>query len=122
MSQVRKSSRANFGVNSQRPLMPGVDDEMQKKASKLLWVFYKKGDPKPFTLEYKYSRWEKEFTLPMRLAMQPKDRCNVWYDGEWIRASLCALCVKEKVSVVEKQVFETVAAADSSLTDISFAP
>ena len=102
--------------------MPGVDDEMQENASKLLWVFYKEGDPKPFTLEYNCSRWEKEYTLPMRLAMQPKDRCKVWYNGEWIRASLCALFVKEQVSVVEKQVFETVAAADSSLTDISFAP
>ena len=31
MPQVRKSSRANMGVNSQQPLMSGVDDKINKR-------------------------------------------------------------------------------------------
>ena len=101
--------------------MPGADDEKLKTAGKLVCVLYRKGELKSLRLDYNSSKWYDGFTMSEKLALRPKEKFNVWYKGECIMTSLCAISVKNRVHVVEKEVFDTVAAADHNLSDMSFA-
>ena len=39
---LRKSQRANCGVNPSVEMMVGVNDELERKAQRYLWVFFTK--------------------------------------------------------------------------------
>ena len=119
---MRKSSRANCGLNPQLRIMTGADENLDKEASKHVWVFYKKHDKKPFELEYNSPRWPREYTTAMKMNMKPKEKVMLYFDHGYIKSSLCAIPLRSNKIEVERNVEARVAQAETSLTDVSFAP
>ena len=116
---LRKSQRANCGVNPSVEMMVGVNDELERKAHRYLWVFYKKHDKQPFEIEFNSVRWPREYTTQMKWNMKPKEKVMLYFDAGWIKSSLCAITLKSEVKKVERCITAKVAAADNSLSDIS---
>ena len=119
---VRRTKRTNKGINTQLLLDSQTDERLEKDAKGLLWLFYLKGDPNAFPIEYNCSRWPKKYSLAMKMGLKPGDKVNLDIEGVPVLCSLTCRIAKSQVFFAERAVAEKVAQADHSLTDISYLP